>query len=82
MDMHGVPASLKQLIVAPRFAESINVVSHDQITQAARLHGGDLFRIGLTIAQVVHDDGDVCQTITALAMDQKIPRSPPLNIKL
>lgn len=34
-------------------------------------HGADLSRTGFTIAQVVHDYGDLCQTITELALEQK-----------
>jgi signal transduction histidine kinase len=33
-------------------------------------HGRDLLRSGFTIAQVVHDYGDVCQTITELAIER------------
>jgi signal transduction histidine kinase len=36
-------------------------------------HGEDLLRSGFTIAQVVHDYGDVCQTITALAIERGAP---------
>jgi signal transduction histidine kinase len=68
---HGVPVFLDQLTAALRFAEASEVVSHQQIAHSARLHGSDLFRTGLTIAQVVHGYGDVCQTITSLAIEQK-----------
>ena len=68
---HGIPVFLEQLTTALRLAESSNDVAHEQIAQSAGLHGRDLFRMGLTIAQVVHDYGDVCQTITALAVAQK-----------
>jgi signal transduction histidine kinase len=68
---HGIPVFLKQLAAALRLAESSAEIAHDQIAQSAGLHGTDLFRMGLTIAQVVHDYGDVCQTITALAVEQK-----------
>jgi len=72
---HGIPVFLEQLTAALRFAESSDVVAHEQITQTAGLHGSELFRMGLTIAQVVHDYGDVCQTITALAAEQRAPIS-------
>ena len=38
-------------------------------------HGHDLLLKGFTISQVVHDDGDVCQTITALAVETQAPIS-------
>ncbi|HEY5945573.1 MAG TPA: HAMP domain-containing sensor histidine kinase [Kofleriaceae bacterium] len=41
------------------------------VSPNATKHGGDLLRMGFTIAQVVHDYGDVCQTITDLAIEQK-----------
>jgi len=31
---------------------------------------GGLLRLGFTVSQVVHDYGDICQTITALAVEQ------------
>ena len=39
------------------------------IGAAAALHGGDLLRLGFTVSQVVHDYGDVCQSITDLALE-------------
>jgi len=30
-------------------------------------HGAELFAAGFTLSQVVHDYGDICQAITALA---------------
>ena len=38
-------------------------------------HGHDLQLRGLTVAQVVHDYGDVCQAITELAMVTNAPIS-------
>lgn len=72
---NGIPVFLEQLTLALRQAESSDVVAHGQLAQTASRHGLDLFRIGLTIAQVVHDYGDVCQTITELAIEQKAPIS-------
>ncbi len=67
---HGIPVFLDQLVDALHLAESTDVIAHEQIAKSAALHGHDLFRMGLTIAQVVHDYGDVCQTITELAHQQ------------
>ncbi len=43
---------------------------------AAAKHGGDLLAKGFTISQVVHDYGDVCQTITELAVEKRQSISP------
>jgi signal transduction histidine kinase len=67
---NGIPIFLDQLGDALRLAESSDVINHEQIGKSAGRHGGELLRIGLTIAQVVHDYGDVCQVITELAGQQ------------
>ena len=58
---NGIPVFLDQLGDALRLAESSDVVDHDRSVRAPAEHGHDLLRMGLTIAQVVHDYGDVCQ---------------------
>lgn len=62
---YGVPTFLDQLVQAlgsgPASSPAID-------TSAAR-HGRDLQAQGFTVAQVVHDYGDVCQSITDLALD-------------
>ena len=60
---HGVPLFLDQLIDALRSGET----SHLEIDRSAGHHGHDLLLKGFTVSQVVHDYGDVCQTITELA---------------
>ena len=70
---HGLPVFLDQLDEALRRATSHEVVDHVEIQKSASRHGQDLFHKGLTVAQVVHDYGDLCQVITALATAQKIP---------
>jgi len=40
------------------------------IGRAAALHGAELLRGGFTIDQVVHHYGDVCQCVTALAVER------------
>lgn len=47
----------------------------EAIAAAAAKHGGDLLAKGFTISQVVHDYGDVCQTITELAGEKVQPIS-------
>lgn len=72
---HGIPLFLDQLGDALRLAKASSRVDHDQLDKTAGLHGGDLLRMGLTIGQVVHDYGDVCQVITQLAVQQGAPIS-------
>jgi len=72
---NGIPAFLDQLAEALRLARSSDVVDHAQLGKSAGQHGLDLLRMGLTIGQVVHDYGDVCQTITEMAGEQSAPIS-------
>jgi signal transduction histidine kinase len=67
---NGIPVFLDQLGDALRLAESSDDVAHDELRKTATRHGADLFRMGLTVAQVVRDYGDVCQAITELAIEQ------------
>jgi hypothetical protein len=39
----------------------------------ATQHGSDLLRSGFTVAQVVHDYGDVCQSVADLAIERDAP---------
>jgi hypothetical protein len=59
----GIPLFLDQLV---------EMLEHElpntrDIKSSASRHGRDLFMRGLTIGQVVHDYGDVCQSVTELA---------------
>jgi signal transduction histidine kinase len=68
---HGVPLFLSQLVEVLRLGQ----VSSPEIARSALRHGHDLLRQGFTIAQVVRDYGDVCQSITDLAMEMDAPIS-------
>ncbi len=68
---HGLPVFLDQLRDALRKATAHESVDHLEIEKSATRHGDALFRQGLTVAQVVHDYGDLCQVITGLAVDQR-----------
>jgi len=68
---HGVPLFLEQLIDVLRAHGS----STADIRTGAVLHGRDLLLQGLTVGQVVHDYGDVCQSITELALETDAPIS-------
>jgi signal transduction histidine kinase len=67
---NGVPAFLDQLVTALRLSRSNSVADHAQIAKSGAQHGEDLLRSGLTIAQVVRDYGDVCQSVTELVIEQ------------
>jgi signal transduction histidine kinase len=66
---HGVPLFLDQLVQALRLGLS----SSQEIRTTALLHGHDLLLQGFTVSQVVHDYGDVCQSITELAVEADAP---------
>ena len=85
---HGIPLFLDQLIQTLRFEHSssfsesrrVSGSSHtsktpaqSQIGKSAAKHGGELLRRGLTVDQVVHDYGDLCQAATELAVEQNAP---------
>lgn len=63
---HGVPVFLDQLVNTLR----LGLQSSPDISESAVLHGHDLLSQGFTVSQVVHDYGDVCQSITELAVER------------
>ena len=74
---HGVPLFLQQLVEMLR-SEQLSAVgsgsvksilSSSEIARAAAIHGADLLHQGFTIDQVVHEYGDVCQSVTELAVE-------------
>ena len=62
---HGVPMFLDQLVNELRHGPS----KTDEISKSAIRYGHDLLQQGFTVSQVVHNYGDVCQSVTALAME-------------
>ena len=68
---HGVPVFLDQLREALRLGQ----ITSPEISRSAIKHGHDLLSQGLTVSQVVHDYGDVCQAITELAVELDAPIS-------
>ena len=68
---HGVPVFLDQLVTALR----LGLTSNTEITTSAVFHGRDLLVQGFSVSQVVHDYGDVCQSVTELAVEQDAPIS-------
>ena len=67
---YGVPLFLDQLVDALRSG-----TYGKEIGRTASQHGHDLLLQGLSISQVVHDYGDVCQTVTELAVETEAPIS-------
>lgn len=73
---HGVPLFLTQLAETLRAEQaSENRSTTADMARAAALHGDELRRAGFTVAQVVHDYGDVCQAVTELAIEREVPIS-------
>lgn len=70
---HGVPLFLTQLAEVLRRKASSSSPDGSEMGKSAALHGSDLLQQGFTIAQVVHDYGDVCQAITELASELHVP---------
>jgi signal transduction histidine kinase len=85
---YGIPLFLEQLIRtlhhenACSFWESHNHSGESppnqsatgaEIGKSAAKHGSELLRRGLTVDQVVHDYGDLCQAVTELAVEQNAP---------
>ena len=63
----GVPIFIDQLTrMLPQVAHRVSEAT-DNAGDSASLHGEELLRQGFSIDQVVHDYGDVCQSITELA---------------
>jgi hypothetical protein len=62
---HGVPMFLDQLVEELRHGPSTS----NEISASALKHGQDLLRQGFSVGQVVHNYGDVCQSVTDLAVE-------------
>src|ERR1700722_13270525 len=80
---HGVPLFLQQLVETLREEQNTDFRSVEseptpaptEIGRAAALHGAELLTQGFSVDQVVHDYGDVCQCVTALAVEDDVPIS-------
>ena len=68
---YGVPLFLDQLVDALR----LGLASSPQIGRTAGRHGQELLLKGFTVSQVVQDYGDVCQSVTGLAVELDAPIS-------
>jgi hypothetical protein len=78
---HGVPLFLQQLVDTlkaeqkTRIREALDsepTPADTDIGRAAAIHGAEMLRRGFSVDQVVHDYGDVCQTVTGLAVEDSV----------
>jgi signal transduction histidine kinase len=72
---NGVPLFLTQLGEILEGESQQGSQDGDAMGLSATRHGGDLLEQGFSIAQVVHDYGDVCQAVTELALELQVPIS-------
>jgi signal transduction histidine kinase len=85
---HGIPLFLEQLTQILRLEQTAGpgarqqaftpeelgtAESSSELGKTAASHGIELLKHGFTVDQVVHDYGDLCQAITALAVEQAAP---------
>lgn len=83
---NGIPMFLEQLIRTLQIERSQHAHDSDdvagpangapalsEVSVTAGQHGKDLLTLGLTVDQVVHDYGDLCQAITDLAVERNVP---------
>lgn len=63
----GISQFLDELIETLKFPPSQAPSSHPRMEQDSTLHGKVLLGRGFTVAQVIHDYGALCQSITSLA---------------
>jgi len=67
---YGVPLFLTQLVETLRRENTGSPFPPNEIGSSAAKHGRELLGMGFTVAQVVHDYGDICQAITELAIER------------
>ncbi len=83
---YGIPVFLDQLIKTLKAEQTAHPLEGQQISGpgggpsvrselgiSATSHGRELSAHGFTVEQVVHDYGDLCQAITALAFERESP---------
>src|SRR5258708_37158517 len=73
--VHGIPLFLDQLAQTLKREATPAPFSPAAMDKSATLHGHDLLKLGFTVGQVVHDYGDVCQTVTEFAIERQLPIS-------
>jgi signal transduction histidine kinase len=72
----GVPLFLDQLVGTLRRAdETSSLALGAEIEAGAGRRGAEMRQAGFTVAQVVHDYGNICQAVTELAVARELPIS-------
>jgi len=69
----GVPLFLTQLADTLRLETTPTPFPQETIGASAAKHGRELRAMGVNISQVVHDYGDICQAITEVAVEERLP---------
>lgn len=84
---HGIPQFVDQLVKTLRLEQTPEPMQSREVSgppggapgngsevgDSAARHGSELLRHGVTVDQVVHDYGDLCQSITNLALERGAP---------
>lgn len=74
---HGIPLFLEQLITTLRLELGAPLEGSSKLPReigvSAGKHGNELLHEGFTVDQVVHDYGDLCQSVTELAAEKESP---------
>jgi len=87
---HGIPLFLDQLIKTLRMEQTSERMRSrkisgpagggnppsSEIAETAARHGRELLQQGFTVEQVIHDYGDLCQAISGLAFEHRVPIQP------
>ena len=69
---HGLPTFLTQLAETLRLRDTSAPYGRDTIGTTAGKHGSEALSLGFSVAQVVHDYGDICQAITNVAVKKQV----------
>ncbi len=63
----GIPLFLDELTAILRTAKGQRGPGEQGVAAGAAVYGEDMLRSGMTVGQVVHDYGSICQSVTELA---------------
>jgi signal transduction histidine kinase len=69
---HGLPLFLSQLSETLRLRSTSEPFSNTAIGNSAGKHGGEALAKNFSVAQLVHDYGDLCQAITEAAVVKQV----------
>jgi signal transduction histidine kinase len=72
-ELNGIPLFLTQLGEILKQETLHGAQDGPDMGLSASRHGSDLLKEGFSIAQVVHDYGDLCQAVTELALEKRLP---------